>query len=177
MATTLAGSLMLQQKEYEDFCPRTDRVTLRRPDEGKNILLKINDETHEIGRIASAFPLSSAMENVAFFTTEGEEIGVMKKVERLDPESFRILREELEKAYFMPAILAVEDINEHLGVEEWEVRTDKGQRTFQVRDPRRNVRKIGENRILIKDVDGNRYEAKDWKRMDRTSFSYMMRYV
>jgi hypothetical protein len=168
---------VLQPKQYTDFCVGTDQVKLRRPEAGKNLQLTINDRRYEIGRLASAFPLSWPLETVVFFDAEGEEIGVMKQVGALDQDSQRVLLEELDKAYFMPRIEAIVNLQENLGVERWLVLTDKGERTFEVRSPRRNVRSIGNSRVIIKDVDGNRYEVRNWRRLDRGSIAFLMRHL
>jgi hypothetical protein len=178
MATQqMPGSLTLQQKQYDDFSVKRDQVTLRRPENSKHMTLTVNGHTHTISRIASAFPLSSAMKDIAFFDEEGEEIGMMREGISLDEESKRILREELEKSYFMPGIESIESMEENLGVASWTVQTDKGERTFEVRDPRRNVRKIGNGRVIVKDVDGNRYEIPNWYRLDRKSLALLMRHL
>jgi hypothetical protein len=175
--TATRSGLQLKPKEYKDCSVETDEVTVRRPETGKNVVLEVNGTRHEIGRIASAFPISSALEAVAFFDTNGEEIGIMKHAYALDEESRNILREELEKAYFMPRIQRIISTRESLGVEEWVVVTDKGERSFEVRDARRNVRKISETRVIIKDVDGNRYEIPHWQELDRNSLAQLMNYI
>lgn len=162
MATTLHGSLSLRAREYSDFSVDTDEVTLRRPEDGKNVELTVNGRRYEIGRIGSVFPLTHALGAVAFFDKDGEEIGVMKHLDSLDDDSRGLLMEELEKAYFMPRVKSIDNVTETLGVESWTVTTDKGERTFDVRDPRRGVRKMAEGRVIIKDVDGNRYEIRNY---------------
>ena len=82
----------------------------------------------------------------------------------LDEISRQIVVEELERTYFMPRITDVYDIHDDLGVVSWEVATDKGDRSFHVRNIRQNVRKMGRRRLVIRDVDGNRYEIRDWAR-------------
>lgn len=174
MAATFSSALLPQLKHYDDFSVDRDQVRLRRPAPGKNIELTVNGRRHEIGRIANPFPLSSGLDTVVFFDTNGEEIGAMKQARELDEGSRSLLREELEKAYFMPRIEAVVDTEEKLGVETWTVETDKGRRVFEVRDPRRNVRSMGQHRVIIKDVDGNRYEIPNWRTLDRASITFLM---
>ena len=164
-------------RQYRDFCGATDDVTLRRPGNGNEPELTVNGERHKLGRIASAFPLSSSKETIVFFDREGEEIVVMKQAEALDSESSRVLEEELEKAYFMPRVEAILQLEESLGVETWTVQTDKGKRTFEVRSPRHNVRKLGKGQVVIKDVDSNRYEVPNWRRLDRKSLFLLMRHL
>ncbi len=166
MATSQFGS---HTNNYRTFSGGVDEVILRRPQEGKSVELTVNGDHYDVGRIASAFPVSSAADPVVFFDNRGEEIGIMNRVRALDAESRHLLEEELEKAYFMPQIRRVLSIQESLGIQTWQVHTNKGRRTFDVRSPRQNVRKISNSRVLVKDVDGNRYEIRNMRRLDRRS--------
>jgi len=62
----------------------------------------------------------------------------------------------------MPRIHNILDIQEVLSVVEWEVETNKGARAFQVRDVRKSIRRVAVRKLVIKDVDGNRYQIPDW---------------
>jgi len=167
----------VQAKEYHDFRPGTDEVTLRRPEEGKSLELRINEKTYRVSRVASAFPLSAALDTVAFFDEGGEEIGCMKDGDALDHESQDLLATELEKAYFMPRIRAILSMEEALGIETWTVVTNKGERQFEVDHPRHDVRHLPRGRVLVKDVDGNRYEIPSWRKLDRKSIGLLMRHL
>ncbi len=101
----------------------------------------------------------------------------MKAGPGLDAESKEALQEELDKAYFMPHIRAILAMDEYLGIETWKVMTNKGEREFQVRDPRNSVRHLPHDRVLIKDVDGNRYEVRRWRELDRRSIYLLMRHL
>ena len=38
-------------------------------------------------------------------------------------------------------------------------------------------RKLTDTRVVIKDVDGNRYEIADWTQLDRNSIRLLMRHL
>ena len=170
-------TLQVEEKTYMDFDARSDEVKLWRPKEEQRFHLKVNDEEFTVGRLTSAVPLSAGLERVVFFDTEGDEIGCLKNASCLDGESLKLLREELDKAYFMPSIERIEEITDHLGLELWKVKTNRGERSFEVRQPRKNVRIISPKRMIVKDVDGNRYEIKDWRMLDKNSLSSLMRHL
>lgn len=174
---TMPDNLEIHAKNYRDFTAGSERVELRRGERDSNLELVLNDGKYRISRVADAFPLSSSSPVVAFFNEDGEEIGVMKNPDQLDAHSQKILREELDKSYFMPQIQTILDLTEEMGVESWDVITNRGERTFEVRDPRRNVRKIGGRRVIIKDVDGNRYEVKDWTLLNRESLRLLTKHL
>ena len=137
----------------------TVRFTL---EEGENVVMAVGERTWEVGMIAMAFPLSNRNQIVVVRDEQGEEIGIVDDLSRLDPSSRRIARQEVEKSYFLPRIVDVHEVTEKLNLVTWKVITDRGPRTFQVRHIRQNVRQIGRRRVIIRDVDGNRYEIRDW---------------
>jgi len=171
------GEHGFQSRQYQDFSAASDTVEIRRPEEGKNLELTVNGHRYQVSRLANAFPVSSAADAVVFYDHDGEEIGCMKHARELDGESHTLLDDELEKAYFMPRIHAILQMEESLGIENWRVVTNKGEREFQVRDPRNSVHQVGQGRVLIKDVDGNRYEIGNWMGLDRKSTALLMRHL
>ena len=46
--------------------------------------------------------------------------------------------------------------------------TDAGHRRFTVQSGKNNVTMVGEGRLVIVDVDGNRFEVADYTRLDRS---------
>lgn len=171
------NALRIEEKQYRDVDGVKDKVKLRRGEKEQRIWLKINDEEYEVGRLASAFPLSASLKRIVFFNTKGEEIGCLKNAHKLDDHSKKVLWEEFDKSYFMPKIESIEEITDHLGLELWRVTTNKGERTFEVRRPRKNVRIISPKRMIVKDVDGNRYEITDWRMLDKSSLALLMRHL
>ena len=145
----------------DGFILQGGQIRFRR-DENDEVLLLADGREQVVANVLSAFPLTHPTSMVSLRDPEGREIGILEDVGGLDPESARILREALERSYFMPRITDIHDIKEVLNVVEWEVQTNKGPRTFQVRRVRQNVRRMGLRRLVIKDVDGNRYEVRDW---------------
>ena len=119
-------------------------------------------------RAVKTFPLSAAMHFIALKDEEGKEIGIIEDLGELDSESREALKIELEKSYFMPDIIRINDIDDDFGVPKWDVETDKGHRTFELRT-RRDARMMGRGRVLIKDIDGNRYEITDYRKLDPRS--------
>jgi hypothetical protein len=143
------------------FLLNAAEVRFRRDEDGRVQMLRDGGSTAVSGLVA-AFPLSRRRRMIAVRDREGREIGILDDTRQLDDTSQAIVRYELERSYFMPRILDVLDIEENLSVVEWQVETDKGPRRFQARGVRKNIRRVGRRRLVIKDVDGNRYEIPDW---------------
>lgn len=119
-------------------------------------------------RVLESFPLSSAHCFVALRSQDGEEIGMLEDAASLDRDSRRVLEAELDKSYFIPKIIRIRCIDEDLGVPKWDVETDRGPRAFEL-GTRQDAHSQGRGRVLIKDIDGNRYEIPNWYKLDGQS--------
>jgi len=147
--------------QIDSFVLEPKDIRFGRASDG-HVLLHRGEDVLDVGSIMSAFPLTRPGQMVSIRDEEGEEIGILRDVAGLDARSRQVMEEELERAYFMPRICDIFDIQEELNVVTWEVETDRGPRHFEVRNVRQNVRRMGNRRFVIKDVDGNRYEIRDW---------------
>ena len=147
------------RREETFMLPASEVRFVRQCDE--DIFLLLGDGKHEVGKLAMAFPLSKRTQMVAVFDLAGEELGILDDLDRLDPRSQRIVHEEIEKSYFLPKIQDIIEITERFGLVTWSVITDRGPRVFQVRRIRQNIRRIGRKRVIIRDVDGNRFEIQN----------------
>ncbi len=132
-------------------------VELRRDEDGEPIAV-LGDRRVPIGQILSVFPISNKDHFISIRDHDGKEIGIVEQAHKLDMESRRVVKEELERSYFLPKLEDILSVDDDLNIITWKVYTDKGFRVFEVRNPRQNVRKVGQSRYIIKDVDGNRYE-------------------
>ena len=147
-------------RREETFMLPASKVRFTRQCE-EDIFLLLGNRKYEVGKLAMAFPLSKRTQMVAVFDLAGEEVGILDDLDRLDPRSKRIVSEEIEKSYFLPKIQDIVEITEKFRLVTWSVITDRGPRTFQVRHIRQNIRKIGRKRVIIRDVDGNRFEVQN----------------
>jgi len=112
---------------------------------------------------------------IILYTRDGKEIGVIKDYRALDPRSFKILDEELERIYFIPRILRIKSIvPKTYGVFEWHVRTDKGDIVFVTKG--KSIRFLGD-KVIIKDEDGIAYLIEDLKKLDRRSIDLLFTVV
>jgi len=152
---------MGQTGTEQDFILKAVDVRFREDAEG-HLTLEHAGRELAVASVTAAFPLTHRHGMIVLRGPDGKQLGILEEMDRLDPDSRFVVTGALERSYFMPRILDIRDIKEELNVVEWEVETNKGLRTFEVRDQRRNVRRIGGRRFVIKDVDGNRYEIPDW---------------
>jgi hypothetical protein len=129
-------------------------------------------EDYEEVQAAMSFPLTNPDQFISFFEVKDgkrdKEIGIIEDTKKLDSKSRKLLKEELKKVYFMPQITKINRMKELHGVMKFDVDTDKGPREFETRY-KEDIRKMTGGQIIIKDADGNRYEIKDYRRLDQRS--------
>ncbi len=143
--------------------------------ENRSVLLDLAGERHKDVQLCRAFPLSDPSRYVVVKDSDGKEIGIIRDISRLSGDQKKIVRRILEDRYFMPTIEGVEYIREQFGAVTWKVNTDRGPRTFRTRGRRKSVTELKDGRILITDVDSNRYEIKGLESLDPRSRSLLGR--
>lgn len=97
---------------------------------------------------------------------KAREIGVIKDLNiDLSKEEAKMLQEQLELRYFTPIIKKLNDIKEEYGYAYFDVRTNFGSCKFTIQMSGGTVIPLTEYRILITDLDGNRYEIPDLRKL------------
>lgn len=95
------------------------------------------------------------------------EIGIIRDLNEFDAATVKILEKYLDIRYFAPNISKIVSVKEEFGYRYWVVETDKGECKFTTGSWRGNVVSIGSsNRIMIYDVDGNRFQIPDLTAVD-----------
>jgi len=101
---------------------------------------------------------------------ELKEIGIISNINVFDENQQKYIVNELSRKYFIPVIEAITSVKEKYGFSYWETKTNIGKIKFTVHDAFRNILKINEDRIMVTDVNGNRYEIISLTGLDRQSF-------
>ncbi len=127
------------------------------------------DRTYARVRVKRAFPLTCDDRFIVVQDCEDKEIGSLARLDALDQASRQAVEDELERAYFTPRIQRIVKVTTTNRVPRWEVETDRGPRFFEIYSSRRDVRHLGNGRILVQDADGNRYEIPDYQILEPTS--------
>ena len=139
-------------------------------DEFDDLVLEVADREAERGiLVVRCFPISAGDRFIALRTREEEELGIVEDLAALDPDSRDALADALARTYFRPQITAVYAITEEHHIPRWQVDTDRGPRTFEIRSSRRDIRVLPQGRVLIRDADGNQYEIRNYRRLDPAS--------
>jgi hypothetical protein len=132
--------------------------------------LEIRDDRCYLNcRASRCFPFSDRRHYLALFDGLKGEIGVVHDAGQLDAASREILDEMLERRYFIPIVERVKSIREEYGVVYWSVETAQGSRDFVCRGLRDSVVELADGRLIISDVDGNRFEIPDYTELSRST--------
>lgn len=144
-----------------------DRLTITK-DESNNLCVAIDGEG-EWRKVAVklAFPYSEPESFVALLADD-EEVGIIRDLSELDEDSAALMREALQKRYHIPVIESIVSVDDAHNATRWTVETDRGRRSFLVRD-RHNFLRIKHGDKIIIDVDGGRYRLPRERRYDKQS--------
>lgn len=137
-------------------------------------LLLLTYKGEEIGRVAviRMFPFQYEEEYIVLRCEnysrhdKENEIGILRSLSQLNTQQAQLVREELGKRYFIPDIISVSDVKDEFGHTTWKTDTTAGKREFTVTDMGTNVRNLGNNRVMLTDVYGNRYYIPDITKSD-----------
>ena len=122
-------------------------------------------------------PISDPDHYIGLLDGAGKDIGMIRDPSRLDAESRTLIAEELELRYFVPVVEEVLDVKEEFGTIYWTLRTTRGRMDAIVRHLRDNLQELPGNRVMITDVDGNRFEFPDTTKLDSISLGLILRHL
>ena len=132
------------------------------------LYVSVDGEEWSNVRAVRAFPISGKADYVSFLDEKNREVLLLANPHKLDKESRRTLHKALDRMYYVAKIRRIESVTEKMGVGHWEVLTNRGYAAFEVVD-RQNIRRLGGERYLILDADGNRFEIEDITGLDPRS--------
>lgn len=135
------------------------------------LCLDYDGQTYENLKLHRAMPFKLPDDYISVQDMESKELFLIHSLYEFSDEQVKVLMAVLKKRYFCPKISAIPSLKEKLGYLYFEVETDAGHKSFALRDASRNIRRLDDGaRILIFDVDGNRYEISDVARMGAKDF-------
>jgi hypothetical protein len=127
-------------------------------------------------RVARCFPWSFTDNYISLRDSDGNEVLLLRSLDELDPDSRRIVEDELAHRVFNPKIQRILNLKREFGITEVTADTDRGRVTFQIRS-RDDVRVLSPTRALFRDVDGNTYELPDLSALDPASRKHVEEYL
>ena len=125
-----------------------------------------------------AFPFELLWEYISVLDSDQIEAGILFNLEGFDEETTTLLRNELERKYYEPRIKNIVSLKERYGFSYWEVICTDGRSVkFTMQDTFRNIIRVGEDKAILLDVDGNRFVIESIMGLDRKSLKKIELYM
>lgn len=125
-------------------------------------------EKYDRIRVVRSFPFTSPNTYISIRTTEekSREIGIIKDIAKdVSKETRKMLEEQMNLRYFTPIITKINDIKEEYGHAYWDVDTNEGPCRFVIYMNSSSVVSLSDVRLMVTDLDGNRFEIPDYTRL------------
>ena len=144
----------------------------------KNDFLHIKTESYE-GRahLCREFPFELEWEFISVMNDEQAEVGIIKAISLFDGAGEELLRTELARRYYAPVIDRIIAVKERYGFSYWRVHTAEGNISFTLHDTYRSIIRAGDGRVVLLDVNGNRFEIPNVAALDRKSYKKIELYL
>jgi ATP-binding cassette subfamily B protein len=150
------------------------QIRLVREQEGTLRLMIGESRFYQKVRSARVAPLSDPDHYISFLDEHGEEICMVQDPADLDEDTRRVLREELDRRYMTSIVQRIYSVQNELNISYFDVQTNRGRREFVIQNMHESTRWLGERRLLLLDVDGNRFEIRDLDTLDKRSAKLIM---
>lgn len=130
---------------------------------GGFVSLKNGENEYKRVSIVRMFPFTDPAHYISVRTPDenSKEIGIVKDLELFSEDVRDMLREQMNLRYFTPIITKVVSIKDEYGYAYFDVVTDRGEVRFTINMGGNSVIHLSETRILITDIDENRFEIPD----------------
>lgn len=136
--------------------------------EGEFINLQYNNVIYENVDVIRAFPFTEPYSFLSVRESSGKkrEIGIIENLNSdFDSKAIELICKQLEIRYFMPVIQKINSIKENAGYIHFKVTTNHGELNFSLQSNGNHFTYLSNRRILITDMEGNRYEIPDTKKL------------
>ncbi|MEG2004072.1 MAG: DUF1854 domain-containing protein, partial [Clostridia bacterium] len=133
----------------------------------------ITGEKYENLEPRRLFPLSGLKKYISLLDEFGHEKAIIRNIDSLMPDSKNVIQKSLDEYYLIPKIIEILDRSEKYGVLKWTVKTDRGVRSFDIKNRNRDIKILFDDRILVRDADDNRYEIPNMKSLSKESLSIL----
>lgn len=129
--------------------------------QGGFVSLEYQGQRYERIKVIRLFPFTDPDKYISIRDEQEKEIGVVEDLASLEGTAAQLLKEQLELYYFTPVISKIIGIKDEYGYAYFHVVTDRGECKFTINMGANAVSKLSDTRLLITDLDGNRFEIKD----------------
>ena len=135
------------------------------------------ENTHRVF-LHRAFPHELLWTYISVLGEDHKEVGLIYDIADFDDQTAALLKTELERKYYSPAVTVIHSLKERYGFSYWKVTVSDGRTlNFTMQDTFRNIVRTGEDSAILLDVDGNRFVLKSISALDRKSYRRIELYL
>ena len=120
------------------------------------------------------FPVSAGDKYISLLDPDGGEIAIIRELRDLSAESRAVVDASLADYYLVPVIVKILKVSEKFGNLRWTVETDRGIKSFEIRNRNHDIKVYGDGRVRVRDSDDNRYFIPDYRELDSHSRKLMI---
>jgi len=143
--------------------------------------LNYKDKEYKRISLRRALPLGDPRSYISVADPENKEIGIIHNLSDLAEDQMQIVLDELDSRYYCPEVYEILSIKDKLGYVYMEMviggKSGKTNKTCAVKDVNRNIRMLKGDRLIIFDVDGNRYIVPSLDGLDKKSLKQLEPYL
>ncbi|MCL2056333.1 MAG: DUF1854 domain-containing protein [Oscillospiraceae bacterium] len=143
--------------------------------------LRYKGAEHKRVSLRRALPIGSPGSYISVADHENKEIGIIKSIDALTGKQLEIVTAELGHRYYCPEISEIKSVKDKLGYVYMELTVivdgKKHAKNCAVKDVNRNIRMLDSDRLIIFDVDGNRYLIHSLEALDKKSLKRLEPYL
>lgn len=131
---------------------------------------------------AYAFPQNDQSHYIQFFEgkadgSRGDAIGMLRDLAELADENRAAVGECLRRGYMIPRIQRILEVQDKYHLVSWRTLTDRGPRDFEIDDVYKNINVREKKRVVLTDVNDNRYEIPDYNELDTESRTLLTQFL
>ncbi len=129
-----------------------------------------NEQVFELIFLHRIFPFEKLFEYISVLDENSSEIGIIYDICDFSDATRQLLKTELERRYYAPQIKSIASLKERYGFSYWKIiTTDERNISFTMQDTFKNMIRIGDDKAILLDVDGNRFVIESIAALDRKS--------
>jgi hypothetical protein len=154
----------------------TIHFSLQRNNFGQLVLSRPDGPTDEQVVPVRAFPIQAPDDGIALVTMDGREAAWIDQLSDLSISQRDLVEEELAAREFMPEISQIVRVSSYAVPCTWTVSTDRGPTQFVLRGEE-DIRRVGDNTLLVTDSHGIHFLIRDVAQLDKHSRKILDRFL
>ena len=139
--------------------------------------LELDGTDHKRVQLSRALPFSDPEKYICAADMEGKEIAVLESLDTFEAGQRELLEAELGIRYFYPIVTQVKSMKEKMGSYYVDLAIGEYKKTIAVKDISKNLKQLGGGKIVLTDVDGNRYMIPDVYQIHKKSLQMLEPYL